>query len=105
MIDNNIISRKGALKVINRYGTDILRIEAIKALPPISTKKTGRWTIKQYQVPIENKQVPTISCTALPVEPTACKIVYTYTHSACKSEEYLNKYNYCPNCGAKMEVK
>ena len=74
-------------------------------LPSVSTEKAGRWTIKQYQVPIENEQVPTISCTALPVEPTACKIVYSYTHSACKSEEYFNKYIYCPNCGAKMEME
>lgn len=62
----------------------------------------GYWTIKQYQVPIENKQIPTIS-NIEHYEPTACKIVHTYTYSACKSEEYLNKYNYCPNCGAKME--
>ena len=73
----------------------------------IEALKEGQWTIKQYQVPIENKQIPTIiptiTGTALLREPTACKIVYTYTHSDCKSEEYLNKYNYCPNCGAKMK--
>lgn len=62
----------------------------------------GYWTIKQYLVPIKNEQVPTIVHTALSIESTACKIVHTYTHSSCKSEEYLNKYNYCPNCGAKM---
>ncbi len=37
------IRREDALKVINKYGTDILRIEAIKALPPVSTEKTGYW--------------------------------------------------------------
>ena len=62
----------------------------------------GYWTIKQYLVPIKNEQVPTIEHRSLSIEPTACKIVYTYTHSSCKSEEYLNKSNYCPNCGAKM---
>jgi len=68
-----------------------------------SERQTGEWTIKEYQVPIKNKQVPTIAYTALSeIEPTACKIIYTYTHSFCKSEEYLNKSNYCPNCGAKM---
>lgn len=64
--------------------------------------KTGHWTIKQYQVPIENKQVPTVSGITFPTEPTACKIICTFTHSDCKSEEYLNKYNYCPNCGCRM---
>ena len=91
----DVINRNDALKVINRYGTDILRIEAIKAIPPASTEKTGRWTIKQYQV-------SSISDAALSTEPTTCKIVYTYTHSVCESEEYLSKYNYCPNCGCRM---
>lgn len=60
------------------------------------------WTVKQYYVPIENKQIPTVLNTTV-CEPTSCKIVYSYTHSFCKSEEYLNKYKYCPNCGARMK--
>jgi len=78
----------------------------IYAEPEPGTKsretRKDEWTIKQYQVPIENKQIPTITGSVLSREPTACKIVCTYTHSACKSEEYLNKYKFCPNCGRKM---
>ena len=79
-------------------------VDMLPSINPQKPNKTGHWTIKQYQVPIKNKQVPTIAYTALSsIEPTACKIVYTYSHSFCKSEEYLNKYSYCPNCGVKME--
>lgn len=107
---DDCVSREAVLEYIEGSEAELghsteneLVCQDIKEFPPVTPQpKIGYWTIKQYQVPIENKQVPTISGITFPAEPTACKIIYTYTHSVCKSEEYLNKYNYCPNCGAKM---
>ena len=82
---DKLISKEKAIIALTK--SNISRDEKLKAIGLIdslpSAEKTGKW-IKGYADPLE--------------------LVATYTCSNCKSME-LAGYNYCSNCGAKMENK
>lgn len=77
------ISRQAAYKCLEFKGDyDTLNevYERLSKLLPVNTKKTGRW-IKKFEDEEER-----------------------YYCTVCRDYEYFPS-KYCPNCGAKMEVK
>ena len=93
----DLISRADAIEAVeyNSYGMGSrASIKAIKALPSaelpiVQNMHKGKWIKKQVFNPELDRYVPLIEC------------------SVCGYEPYFggseSKYNYCPNCGARMK--
>ena len=78
---------RGANKVIDR-------INAAPTLSPDEVRGVGKWIEKEvYNLEYTTiEQMQSASC-------SVCGKIHTTPFSY-----YFSKYNYCPNCGAKMEV-
>ncbi len=89
---DDLISRQAAIDAlysVDEYNSRSLK--AIKQLPPIQPKR-GRWIYCE-------------DTTADCVDGYRCDqcglfVPWDYQH---KSIDYIKDYNFCPNCGAKME--
>lgn len=81
---NDLINRQDAIDEVNKQGLNAfekLLVETILMRLP-SAQKTGHWIPLIKDEPLD----PRVKC------------------SECGNAEILHCGNYCPNCGAKMEV-
>ena len=97
---DDLISRQAVEKITweEPSYTDPLNVlteirEKVRALPPVTSKeKTGHW-IERHYTKLNGLQFSMDVC-------NQCFEEFSYDR-----ETGIGTYNYCPNCGAKMEVE
>ena len=104
-----LISRKNAIDVLNRglskipyvnnTDTEMIRrderigcIQEIRELPSVQQKK-GKWIYGEHE---------STMCDGYRCDNCGFFVPWDYQH---KFIDFIKDYNYCPSCGAKMEVK
>ena len=84
------VSREAVLDIVNNP-LNIRLADIIQALPSVTPKeKTGHW-IKRHYTKLNGIRFSMDVC-------NQCFEEFSYDH-----ETGIGTYNYCPNCGAKME--
>lgn len=80
---------------------------AIEDMPTIERpeRPKGKWILKEYYIPVKQTALPTVCKSEYDffTSPTAVESKYMYICPYCK-KEYTSQANFCPNCGAEMEV-
>ena len=89
---NDLISREEALKVVNAYDYRDFTVEQVKTITDGCAEEISRLPAVDA-VPVRHGEWKSMGDCGV----TECSI--------CKwsIEEYVGDYNYCPNCGARMD--
>ena len=93
---SDLISKHAALDVLEWKWAGKAAIDAIKGLPTIDSVKHGKWI--EQKVTHDDNRRSTIIADWQSAKCSNCGKYHTTPYLY-----YFRNYNYCPNCGAKMD--